>query len=94
MLTLALVCFIGALVWARQNEDEISLYIPDEDATAVVKNHHAQKALIYATFFILFNNLVPISLMYTVEMVKIIQAYFINSVSLCGYGFSHESSIK
>ena len=45
MLTLALVCFVGALVWAGHNEDETSFYIPDEDATAVVKNDHAQKAL-------------------------------------------------
>ncbi len=32
----------------------------------------------FLTFFILFNNLIPISLQITVDLVKFIQAYFIN----------------
>ncbi len=34
----------------------------------------------FLTFFILFNNLIPISLQITVDLVKFIQAYFINWV--------------
>jgi len=34
----------------------------------------------FLTFFILFNNLIPISLQITVDFVKFIQAYFINWV--------------
>lgn len=33
----------------------------------------------FATFLILFNNLIPISLYVSMEMVKLVQAYFINS---------------
>ena len=81
MLTIALVCFTGYLVWERMKESDISPYIPDKSYTAVFDSEVATVLLVYATFFILFNNLVPISLMFTVEMVKIVQAYFINSVS-------------
>ena len=35
------------------------------------------------TFMVLYNNLVPISLLVTLEVVKFIQAFFINDVSLC-----------
>jgi len=35
----------------------------------------------FLTFIILFNNLIPISLLVTLEVVKFIQAYFINWVS-------------
>ena len=82
MITVALICFSGYLIWRHLYEEETSFYIPDEDSTAVVTNDVAQTMLVYATFFILFNNLVPISLMFTVEMVKIVQAFFINCVSL------------
>ncbi len=34
----------------------------------------------FLTFFILYNNLIPISLQITVDLVKFIQAYFINWV--------------
>jgi phospholipid-transporting ATPase len=34
----------------------------------------------FLTFFILFNNLIPISLQITVDFVKFTQAYFINWV--------------
>ena len=42
-----------------------------------VPNHFGYTFL---TFFILFNNLIPISLQITVDLVKFIQAYFINWV--------------
>merc|ERR1712226_383679 len=80
MLTIALICFTGYLVWESVKEDDIVGYIPDQMETAFFEDSEfATVALVYATFFILFNNLVPISLMFTVEMVKIVQAYFINS---------------
>ena len=33
----------------------------------------------FITFFILYNNLIPISLQVTLELVKVIQAMYINS---------------
>ncbi|XP_075262617.1 putative phospholipid-transporting ATPase IA isoform X2 [Convolutriloba macropyga] len=79
MLTIAMVCFAGYLIYEHLKADDIAGYVPDKEYTAVVESEVATVALVYATFFILFNNLVPISLMFTVEMVKIVQAYFINS---------------
>ena len=76
-----MVCFAGYLIYEHMKADDIAGYVPDKEYTAVVESEVATVALVYATFFILFNNLVPISLMFTVEMVKIVQAYFINSVS-------------
>ncbi|CAF1402273.1 unnamed protein product [Rotaria magnacalcarata] len=50
-------------------------YATDDKATATVPNHFGYTFL---TFFILFNNLIPISLQITIDLVKFIQAYFIN----------------
>ena len=41
----------------------------------------ANFGLNFLTFIILFNNLIPISLLVTLEVIKFIQAYFINWVS-------------
>ena len=41
------------------------------------------------TFIILFNNLIPISLQVTLEVVKFIQAIFINWVSACVLKLTH-----
>lgn len=35
------------------------------------------------TFFILYNNLIPISLQVTLELVRVFQAVYINNVSGC-----------
>lgn len=42
----------------------------------------ANFGLNFLTFIILFNNLIPISLLVTLEVIKFIQAFFINWVSL------------
>lgn len=42
----------------------------------------ANFGLNFLTFIILFNNLIPISLLVTLEVIKFIQAYFINWVSM------------
>jgi magnesium-transporting ATPase (P-type) len=54
--------------------DFISDTVPYLDT---VTNHFGYTFL---TFFILFNNLIPISLQITIDLVKFIQAYFINWV--------------
>lgn len=41
----------------------------------------ANFGLNFLTFIILFNNLIPISLLVTLEVIKFIQAFFINWVS-------------
>lgn len=48
----------------------------------------------FLTFIILFNNLIPISLLVTLEVVKFTQAYFINWVNMNYYCFLlHETYI-
>lgn len=44
----------------------------------------ANFGLNFLTFIILFNNLIPISLLVTLEVIKFIQAFFINWVSSAG----------
>lgn len=41
----------------------------------------------FLTFIILFNNLIPISLLVTLEVVKFTQAYFINWVNMNDHCF-------
>lgn len=51
-------------------------------ACAVADGGAANFGLNFLTFIILFNNLIPISLLVTLEVIKFIQAYFINWVSV------------
>lgn len=57
----------------------LALLLPDGGA--------ANFGLNFLTFIILFNNLIPISLLVTLEVIKFVQAFFINWVSVrlsCG----------
>uniref|UniRef100_A0A7M4EQN1 Phospholipid-transporting ATPase n=1 Tax=Crocodylus porosus TaxID=8502 RepID=A0A7M4EQN1_CROPO len=68
LLAMSLICSIGSAVWNRRHAER-DWYI----------NGGANNfGLNFLTFIILFNNLIPISLLVTLEVVKFIQAYFIN----------------
>ena len=54
-----------------------TIFPPNTMISDSIPNHFGYTFL---TFFILFNNLIPISLQITVDLVKFIQAYFINWV--------------
>uniref|UniRef100_A0A672IIT6 Phospholipid-transporting ATPase n=1 Tax=Salarias fasciatus TaxID=181472 RepID=A0A672IIT6_SALFA len=79
LLAISLVCSIGQTIWKYQYGN---------DAWYMDLNYGgaANFGLNFLTFIILFNNLIPISLLVTLEVIKFIQAFFINwvtGVDLC-----------
>ncbi|KAF6726333.1 Phospholipid-transporting ATPase IA, partial [Oryzias melastigma] len=71
LLAISLVCSFGQTVWKYQYGN---------DAWYMDLNYGgaANFGLNFLTFIILFNNLIPISLLVTLEVIKFIQAFFIN----------------
>ncbi|XP_024895984.1 phospholipid-transporting ATPase IA isoform X3 [Pteropus alecto] len=71
LIAMSLVCSVGSAIWNRRHSGK-DWYL----------NLHYGGAnnfgLNFLTFIILFNNLIPISLLVTLEVVKFTQAYFIN----------------
>ncbi|KAG7523913.1 phospholipid-transporting ATPase IB isoform X1 [Solea senegalensis] len=72
LLVMALVSSIGAAIWNREHTDNACWYL---SRTGDISLNFAYNLL---TFIILYNNLIPISLLVTLEVVKFIQALFIN----------------
>jgi len=72
-LFLILVCL--ALISAIANEIQSS---NDQDHASYIGLSGVNFGWNFLTFFILYNNLIPISLQVSLEMVKFVQAYFIN----------------
>uniref|UniRef100_A0AAR2JKG0 Phospholipid-transporting ATPase n=1 Tax=Pygocentrus nattereri TaxID=42514 RepID=A0AAR2JKG0_PYGNA len=66
LLAISLVCSIGQTIWKYQS------------GNLCLDGGAANFGLNFLTFIILFNNLIPISLLVTLEVIKFIQAYFIN----------------
>nr|XP_033802237.1 phospholipid-transporting ATPase IA isoform X2 [Geotrypetes seraphini] len=71
LLAISLVCSVGSFIWNKKHEQG-DWYLSLNYGGA---NNFG---LNFLTFIILFNNLIPISLLVTLEVVKFIQAYFIN----------------
>eukprot|EP00002_Diphylleia_rotans_P003086 TRINITY_DN12068_c0_g1_i3.p1 TRINITY_DN12068_c0_g1~~TRINITY_DN12068_c0_g1_i3.p1 ORF type:complete len:1169 (+),score=197.15 TRINITY_DN12068_c0_g1_i3:63-3569(+) len=80
-LTIALV----ALGWRLDNIED-ALYL--EDDIGDIPSEIKQTILDFLTFFVLLNYMIPISLYVTVEMCKVITAYFM----ACDIDMYHESS--
>uniref|UniRef100_A0A674DLP7 Phospholipid-transporting ATPase n=1 Tax=Salmo trutta TaxID=8032 RepID=A0A674DLP7_SALTR len=72
LLVMALVSSIGASIWNKQHTEEACWYLSRDISTNFWYN--------LLTFIILYNNLIPISLLVTLEVVKFTQALFINWV--------------
>ncbi|KAJ2163162.1 aminophospholipid translocase [Coemansia sp. RSA 552] len=73
LLLLAILSALGSQILTSRNRDQLSyLFLPQgEGAKTFVKN--------ILTFIILYNNLIPISLIVTMEVVKFQQAQLINA---------------
>ncbi|XP_028655342.2 phospholipid-transporting ATPase IB isoform X2 [Erpetoichthys calabaricus] len=71
LLVMALVSSVGAAIWNRQHT-EVDWYL---SRAADISNNFWYNLL---TFIILYNNLIPISLLVTLEVVRFTQALFIN----------------
>ncbi|XP_066918904.1 probable phospholipid-transporting ATPase IA isoform X1 [Clytia hemisphaerica] len=70
LITLAFFSAIGSIVWTSDHEKD--WYFGFQETSA------QNFGFTFLTFFILYNNLIPISLPVTLEVVKFIQAQFIN----------------
>uniref|UniRef100_A0A6Q2Y6E1 Phospholipid-transporting ATPase n=1 Tax=Esox lucius TaxID=8010 RepID=A0A6Q2Y6E1_ESOLU len=71
LLAISLGCSAGQTVWKTRHGDQ-AWYMDLNYGGA------ANFGLNFLTFIILFNNLIPISLLVTLEVIKFVQAYFIN----------------
>ncbi|RMC14146.1 hypothetical protein DUI87_09236 [Hirundo rustica rustica] len=71
LIAMSLICSIGSAIWNRRHTGR-DWYLDLKYGGA------SNFGLNFLTFIILFNNLIPISLLVTLEVVKFIQAYFIN----------------
>uniref|UniRef100_UPI00398EABD5 probable phospholipid-transporting ATPase IA isoform X4 n=1 Tax=Pristiophorus japonicus TaxID=55135 RepID=UPI00398EABD5 len=71
LLFMSLVCAIGSTIWTSKHATGV-WYLSFSGSGA------SYFGLNFLTFIILFNNLIPISLLVTLEVVKFIQAFFIN----------------
>jgi len=69
-LSLSLICAILSFIFEEINQS--GMWYIEENTPA---GYNA--TLRYFTYFILFNTMIPISLIVSLEIVKIIQAYFI-----------------
>uniref|UniRef100_A0A3Q4N9J5 Phospholipid-transporting ATPase n=1 Tax=Neolamprologus brichardi TaxID=32507 RepID=A0A3Q4N9J5_NEOBR len=72
LLVMALVSSVGAAIWNKEHTDEACWYL---SRAGDISLNFAYNLL---TFIILYNNLIPISLLVTLEVVKFTQALFIN----------------
>uniref|UniRef100_A0A672UBM9 Phospholipid-transporting ATPase n=1 Tax=Strigops habroptila TaxID=2489341 RepID=A0A672UBM9_STRHB len=71
LIAMSLICSIGSAIWNRRHTGR-DWYLDLNYGGA------SNFGLNFLTFIILFNNLIPISLLVTLEVVKFVQAYFIN----------------
>ncbi|MBN3310286.1 phospholipid-transporting ATPase IA isoform X4 [Amia ocellicauda] len=71
LLAISLICSIGQTIW-KGKHGNAAWYMDLNYGGA------ANFGLNFLTFIILFNNLIPISLLVTLEVIKFVQAYFIN----------------
>ena len=72
LIVIALASALGSHI-VKNNGDDHTYISADKENDNFFFN--------FLTFFILYNNLIPISLLVTIEFVKFIQAYYINSDS-------------
>uniref|UniRef100_A0A8C2HCC7 Phospholipid-transporting ATPase n=1 Tax=Cyprinus carpio TaxID=7962 RepID=A0A8C2HCC7_CYPCA len=72
LLVMALVSSIGAAIWNQQHTDEACWYLSRAGDISLNFWYNL------LTFIILYNNLIPISLLVTLEVVRFTQALFIN----------------
>uniref|UniRef100_A0A671XQG0 Phospholipid-transporting ATPase n=1 Tax=Sparus aurata TaxID=8175 RepID=A0A671XQG0_SPAAU len=76
LLAISLVCSIGQTIWKYQYGNDA--WYMDLNCKSPDNGGAANFGLNFLTFIILFNNLIPISLLVTLEVIKFIQAFFIN----------------
>lgn len=64
---------IGSFVWNNKNADNFDYFIPKWYSNIT------ESVLSFFTVYILLSNMIPISLIISLEMVKFAQAYFVDN---------------
>ncbi|KAI9224443.1 hypothetical protein BC828DRAFT_373386 [Blastocladiella britannica] len=77
MAIICIVCAVAGIFWARSFGGTLPPYLPRDDSGSYDAGYEAFIA--FWSALIAFQNIVPISLYLTVEIVKTLQAYFIYS---------------
>lgn len=71
-LSISAMGMLGSFVWLNLN------YSKFKSILIVDFNINTESFLLFFTFFLLTNSMIPISLLVSIEMVKLLQCYFIN----------------
>ncbi|XP_077965720.1 phospholipid-transporting ATPase ID-like isoform X2 [Styela clava] len=75
LLTLATTCAIGNTIWESQIGIKFTLYQPWED---YITNIYMSGFLAFWSYIIILNTVVPISLYVSVEVIRLMQSWFID----------------
>ncbi len=76
--TLSLICAIASYRWSKSEYERAWYLLSPEERGNLKYNYAADAAKRFFTFVILFNTMVPISLIISIEIVKVFQAFLIN----------------
>ncbi|KAK3611098.1 hypothetical protein CHS0354_000105 [Potamilus streckersoni] len=77
LLLLCLSCAIGSALWLQQYENKSILFIPYESDLQL--NPLFQGFLVFFTYMIIFQAVIPLALYVCIEIVKLLQVYFITN---------------
>lgn len=75
LIIMALISAFGFSIFSTRNIDQISYINPTGINSAEI---WTQTGMNFLTFIVLYNNLIPISLIVTMEVVKLVLSFFIN----------------
>lgn len=76
LAAIAAISTIASVIW---NKDNSPWYLEGSDGSDVFSKLTSNPIFTFLTFVILYNNLIPISLQVTLEVVRFVQAMFINN---------------
>ncbi|KAL3879260.1 hypothetical protein ACJMK2_031562 [Sinanodonta woodiana] len=77
LLILCLSCAIGSALWLKQYDNKAILFIPYESELQL--NPLFQGFLVFFTYMIIFQAVIPLALYVCIEIVKLLQVYFITN---------------
>lgn len=83
-----ILSFITAVLYGverRNNDSSFAYYLPPFEYEIA-----ADSILIFLTYLVLLNTMIPISLIVSIEIVKMSQSYFINKDNLMYSEFRHK----
>ena len=85
-VVLSLVCGVLSALFNNNNQD-LHTYIIWDNSPA------ADGLINFASYFVLINTMIPISLIVSMEMVKVTQSYFINCDQFMWSDYRHKGAL-